>query len=132
MLRAAQGSLRKVCPGASPHWTKACPCWHSPGGDFRAQHSCAATHCSFHFDGHLEQRARRLFLDEARRVSKSMLIIDAAQLENVPPEEYQERVLNDGSRHVVYKRYFTPESLIAEIGTGQVLHAGRWFVAVLA
>jgi ubiquinone/menaquinone biosynthesis C-methylase UbiE len=85
-----------------------------------------------HFYGHLEQRARRLFLDEARRVSKSMLIIDAAQLENVPPEEYQERVLNDGSRHVVYKRYFTPESLIAEIGTGQVLHAGRWFVAVLA
>jgi len=85
-----------------------------------------------HFYGHLDEGARRLFLEEARRVSKSMLIFDAAQREDVPPEEYQERVLSDGSRHVVYKRYFTPERLIAEIGTGRTLHAGRWFVAVLA
>jgi ubiquinone/menaquinone biosynthesis C-methylase UbiE len=85
-----------------------------------------------HFYGHLDERARRGFLAEARRVSKSMLIIDAAQREDVPAEEYQERVLNDGSRHVVYKRYFTPEGLTAEIGTGRTLHSGRWFVAVLA
>jgi ubiquinone/menaquinone biosynthesis C-methylase UbiE len=85
-----------------------------------------------HFYGHLDELARKLFLAEARRVSKSMLIIDAAQRDDVPPEEYQERVLNDGSRHVVYKRYFTPERLMAEIGTGRTPHAGRWFVAVLA
>jgi demethylmenaquinone methyltransferase/2-methoxy-6-polyprenyl-1,4-benzoquinol methylase len=41
-------------------------------------------------------------------------------------------VLNDGSRHTVYKRYFMPEQLTAELGGGAVLHAGRWFVAVLA
>ncbi len=63
-----------------------------------------------HFYGHLDEPARRLFLAEARRVSKSMLMIDAAQRDDVPPEEYQERVLNDGSRHVVYKRYFTPRT----------------------
>ncbi len=40
-------------------------------------------------------------------------------------------MLNDGSRHVVYKRYFTPEQMIAELGTGRILQAGRWFVAVL-
>jgi demethylmenaquinone methyltransferase/2-methoxy-6-polyprenyl-1,4-benzoquinol methylase len=85
-----------------------------------------------HFYGHLDQQARRMFLDEARRVSRSMLVIDAAQRDDVPPEEYQERVLSDGSRHVVYKRYFTPESLIAETGASRTLHAGRWFVAVLA
>ncbi|MGP0075556.1 MAG: class I SAM-dependent methyltransferase [Bryobacteraceae bacterium] len=85
-----------------------------------------------HFYGHLGQPAGSLFLAEARRVSNSMLLIDAAQRDDVPPEQFQERVLNDGSRHVVYKRYFTPERLIAEIGTGRVLHAGRWFVAVLA
>jgi ubiquinone/menaquinone biosynthesis C-methylase UbiE len=85
-----------------------------------------------HFYGHLDEPARRLFLAEARRVSKSLLVVDAAQREDVPPEEYQQRVLNDGSRHVVYKRYFTPERLIAEIGTGRTLHFGRWFVAVLA
>jgi ubiquinone/menaquinone biosynthesis C-methylase UbiE len=87
---------------------------------------------SAHFYGHLDETARRIFLAEARRVSKSTLIVDAAQRADVPPEEYQERVLNDGSRHVVYKRYFTPEQLIAEIGAGRTLHAGRWFVAVLA
>jgi demethylmenaquinone methyltransferase/2-methoxy-6-polyprenyl-1,4-benzoquinol methylase len=85
-----------------------------------------------HFYGHLGEPARRLFLAEARRVSKSMLLIDAAKREDVPAEEYQERVLNDGSRHVVYKRYFNPENLIAELGTGRPLHAGLWFVAVLA
>jgi demethylmenaquinone methyltransferase/2-methoxy-6-polyprenyl-1,4-benzoquinol methylase len=86
---------------------------------------------SGHFYGHLQEQAGRIFLAEARRVSKSMLIIDAAQRDEVPAEEYQARVLNDGSRHVVYKRYFTPERLIAELGAGHILHAGRWFVAVL-
>jgi hypothetical protein len=85
-----------------------------------------------HFYGHLGETARRSFLTEARRVSRSILIIDAAAREDVPPEQHQERVLNDGSRHVVYKRYFTPERLIAEIGSGHTIHAGRWFVAVLA
>jgi demethylmenaquinone methyltransferase/2-methoxy-6-polyprenyl-1,4-benzoquinol methylase len=87
---------------------------------------------SAHFYGHLDEPARRAFLNEARRVSKSILVVDAAQRDDVPAEEHQERVLNDGSRHVVYKRYFTPERLIAEMGAGRTLHAGRWFVAVLA
>lgn len=87
---------------------------------------------SGHFYGHLDESARRLFLAEARRVSKSIVIVDAAKRDEVPAEEFQERVLNDGSRHVVFKRYFTPESLMAEVGSGQALHAGRWFVAVLA
>jgi demethylmenaquinone methyltransferase/2-methoxy-6-polyprenyl-1,4-benzoquinol methylase len=87
---------------------------------------------SGHFYGHLDVASARLFLAEARRVAKSILIVDAAKRAEVPAEEHQQRVLNDGSRHVVYKRYLTPERLMAEIGTGQVLHSGRWFVAVLA
>jgi ubiquinone/menaquinone biosynthesis C-methylase UbiE len=94
-----------------------------------AQFDCLLTG---HFYGHLDETTRHLFLAEARRVSKSLLIVDAAKRDEVPSEEYQERLLNDGSRHVVYKRYFTPEQLIGEIGIGQVLHSGRWFVAVLA
>jgi ubiquinone/menaquinone biosynthesis C-methylase UbiE len=85
-----------------------------------------------HFYRHLDQPARELFLAEARRVSKSIFIFDAAQREDVPPEEHQARVLNDGSRHVVFKRYFTPERLTAEIGAARVLHFGRWFIAALA
>jgi hypothetical protein len=41
---------------------------------------------------------------------------------------YQERELNDGSRHRVYKRFFTGAELLAELGGGEVLHEGRWFV----
>jgi demethylmenaquinone methyltransferase/2-methoxy-6-polyprenyl-1,4-benzoquinol methylase len=43
----------------------------------------------------------------------------------------QERVLQDGSRHTVYKRYFTATQLVSELGGARVLHAGQWFVAVL-
>lgn len=85
-----------------------------------------------HFYGHLDETARRIFLAEARRVSGSILIVDAAVQDDIPPELHQKRVLNDGSRHVIYKRYFTPENLIAELGSGRVVHSGRWFVAVLA
>jgi ubiquinone/menaquinone biosynthesis C-methylase UbiE len=100
---------------------------HLPFGPH--QFSCVATG---HFYGHLTPPSAKLFLAEARRVSQSLLIVDAAKRDEVPPEEYQERLLNDGSRHVVYKRYFTPEQLTAEIGPARVLHSGRWFVALLA
>jgi len=87
---------------------------------------------SGHFYGHLAEEDRGRFLAEARRVAAQTLIVDAALRDEVQPEEWQERVLNDGSRHTVYKRYFTPEQLLAELGGGRILHAGRWFVAVLA
>ncbi len=49
-----------------------------------------------------------------------------------PREAWDERILDDGSRHQVYKRWFTGDSLAEELGGGEVLHAGRWFVAVRA
>ena len=59
-------------------------------------------------------------------------MVDSARREDVPPEEHQQRVLNDGSRHTVYKRFFAPDELAAELGGATVLHSGRWFVAVAA
>jgi len=85
-----------------------------------------------HFYGHLTEEPRFRFLGEARRVSRQILIVDAALRDDVQPEETQERVLGDGSRHTVYKRFFEPAQLAAELGGGRVLHAGRWFIAVLA
>ena len=38
----------------------------------------------------------------------------------------------DGSRHEVFKRWFEPDALVDELGGGTVVHAGGWFVAVLA
>jgi ubiquinone/menaquinone biosynthesis C-methylase UbiE len=85
-----------------------------------------------HYYGHLRQPERDRFLTEARRVAARVLIVDAAARGEVATEEVQPRLLNDGSRHSVYKRYFTPVQLLAELGGGKVLHAGRWFVVVLA
>jgi ubiquinone/menaquinone biosynthesis C-methylase UbiE len=87
---------------------------------------------TMHFYGHLEQGERERFLAEARRVAPELVVVDSALREDVEPEGWQERVLNDGSRWTVYKRYFTPEGLLAELGGGRTIHAGRWFVAVVS
>jgi ubiquinone/menaquinone biosynthesis C-methylase UbiE len=85
-----------------------------------------------HFYGHLEQGEREVFLAEARRVAPELVVVDAARRPDRLPEEWQERVIDDGSRWTVYKRYFEPDELAAELGGGRVLHAGRWFVAVVS
>jgi ubiquinone/menaquinone biosynthesis C-methylase UbiE len=84
------------------------------------------------FYGHLEEPDRASFLREARRVATELIVVDSALHEEVRPVEWQERVLNDGSRWQVYKRFFEPEQLAAELGGGRTLFAGRWFVAVRA
>jgi len=83
-----------------------------------------------HFYGHLQEDERARFLDEARRVARELVVVDSARHAEVASEEWQERILNDGSRHVVYKRYFDGEQLAGELGGGRVLLDGRWFVAV--
>ena len=83
-----------------------------------------------HFYGHLEEHERERFLAEARRVAPELVVVDAALRDDVEPEEWQERILNDGSRWTVYKRYFTGPALARELGGADVLHEGRWFVVV--
>jgi ubiquinone/menaquinone biosynthesis C-methylase UbiE len=83
-----------------------------------------------HFYGHLPVGDRDRFLTEVRRIAPELVVLDAALRDGVAPEELQERVLSDGSTHVVYKRYFTAGQLLAESGGGDVLFQGRWFVLV--
>ena len=83
-----------------------------------------------HFYGHLEGSDREAFLAEAQRVASELVIVDSARRPDHEPEEWQERILNDGSRYQVYKRYFEPGALAHELGGGTVLHASRWFVMV--
>jgi demethylmenaquinone methyltransferase/2-methoxy-6-polyprenyl-1,4-benzoquinol methylase len=83
-----------------------------------------------HFYGHLEDPERERFLAEARRVAGELVVVDSALRDEVEPAEWQERELNDGSRWEVYKRYFRPGELAAELGGGETLFDGRWFVAV--
>jgi demethylmenaquinone methyltransferase/2-methoxy-6-polyprenyl-1,4-benzoquinol methylase len=63
-------------------------------------------------------------------VAPDLVVVDSALRPDVEPEERQERVLNDGSCWEVYKRYFEPEALAGELGGGETLFGGRWFVAV--
>jgi demethylmenaquinone methyltransferase/2-methoxy-6-polyprenyl-1,4-benzoquinol methylase len=85
-----------------------------------------------HFYGHLDPAARDRFLGEARRVARELVVADSALRADVEPEETQERVLNDGSRWTVLKRYFTGGGLAEELGGGRVLMDGHWFVVVAA
>jgi demethylmenaquinone methyltransferase/2-methoxy-6-polyprenyl-1,4-benzoquinol methylase len=85
-----------------------------------------------HFYGHLLDAERPRFIAEARRVARELVVIDSARRADVPAETWQERELNDGSRHRVYKRFFTGDGLADELGGGRVLMDGRWFVVVAA
>jgi ubiquinone/menaquinone biosynthesis C-methylase UbiE len=85
-----------------------------------------------HFYGHLGTSERDRFLTEARRVANELVVLDSARHEGVEHEEWQERLLRDGSRWRVYKRYFQPAQLLEELGGGRIVFAGRWFVVVQA
>jgi len=85
-----------------------------------------------HFYGHLETGERERFLAEAARVAPELVVVDASRAHSDVDEHLSPRVLNDGSAWEVYKRYFTGDGLADELGGGEVLHEGRWFVAVRA
>jgi demethylmenaquinone methyltransferase/2-methoxy-6-polyprenyl-1,4-benzoquinol methylase len=84
-----------------------------------------------HFYGHLVLDERAAFLAEARRVARELIVVDSALRDGVEPEQWQERTLNDGSRHRVFKRFLTADGLAEEIG-GEPLLGGTWFVAARA
>ena len=83
-----------------------------------------------HFYGHLEDDDRRRFLSEAARVASELVVVDSSRAAVDVDEEMQTRELDDGSRWEVYKRWFTGDGLARELGGGDVLLDGRWFVAV--
>jgi ubiquinone/menaquinone biosynthesis C-methylase UbiE len=85
-----------------------------------------------HFYGHLRANERATFLGEARRVARELVIVDASRGSSAVDDEVQERVLNDGTRWEVYKRWFTGEGLAAELGGGETLYEGSWCVVVRA
>lgn len=75
----------------------------------------------------LEDQGR--FLEEARRVGDELILVEPTP-EWVPSgraEGWEERGLSDGSRYEIYRRYFTAETLTAELD-GRILFAGRWMV----
>jgi ubiquinone/menaquinone biosynthesis C-methylase UbiE len=84
-----------------------------------------------YFYCHLEEAERRRFLQEARRVASELVVVASVPGEGDPLERWEERRLSDGSTWTVYKRVFTGEQLVDELG-GEVLFEGDWFVVVHA
>ena len=63
-------------------------------------------------------------------MGRELVLVDAARERAHADEEWSTRVLRDGSTWQVYKRWFTPDGLLGELGEGEILHAGPWFVVV--
>src|SRR5262249_20631431 len=56
-----------------------------------------------HFYGHLLEQERERFVREARRAGRELVVVDSALRPGQPDELWQERKLEDGSRHSIYK-----------------------------
>jgi ubiquinone/menaquinone biosynthesis C-methylase UbiE len=83
-----------------------------------------------YFYCHLEEPERLRFLAEAHRVAGEVVIVGSLRAEGVPATRREERVLKDGTRWEVFKRYFRSDELAEELGGGAVLHEGRYFLVV--
>jgi ubiquinone/menaquinone biosynthesis C-methylase UbiE len=83
-----------------------------------------------HFYGHLEPPERERLLSEARRVAPELVVVDASREHTGIDPHMSPRVLNDGSTWEVFKRYFTGAGLAEELGGGDVLFEGAYFVVV--
>ncbi len=83
-----------------------------------------------HFSGQLEAGERERFVAEARRVAPELVLVATPLRDPEPAAEWQERVLDDGSRWTVFKRLFGPEALLDELGGGELLHLGHYFLVV--
>ena len=83
-----------------------------------------------HFYGHLDEEQRARFLRESRRVARELVVVDASRAHSDVDEQWSPRVLQDGSSWEDYKRWFTSSELLAEVGGGDVLLDGHWFLVV--
>ncbi|HEX6395007.1 MAG TPA: class I SAM-dependent methyltransferase [Acidimicrobiales bacterium] len=82
-----------------------------------------------HIYGLLEPDSRATLLNEAKRLSSELVILDAGRPEGVPAEHWQHRTLPDGSQWHIFRRHFDPQVLADEVG-GEILFGGRFYVIV--
>jgi ubiquinone/menaquinone biosynthesis C-methylase UbiE len=85
-----------------------------------------------YFYCHLEEPERVRFLTEARRLAPELVVVGSPRRDEIPPARWEERVLKDGSKWQVYKRYFEPEPLLDELGGGRVVFEYPEFFLMVA
>ncbi|MGW3415919.1 class I SAM-dependent methyltransferase [Streptomyces sp. NPDC000888] len=82
------------------------------------------------FYGLLVADERDAFLAEASRVARGLVILDLRSDSHTHMEGLEHREV-DGVPYPIFRRRFTPSSLLAELG-GDVLYPGRYFLVVRA
>ena len=85
-----------------------------------------------HFFHHLAADRRAAFLVEARRVGHEIVVVEDVRQPGRAQRAWRQVELGDGSHHRMHRHAFTAAELSVELGDGQVLHEGRWFVVVAA
>jgi hypothetical protein len=65
-----------------------------------------------------------------RRVASELVVFETSDALAEKAKQWQERTLSEGSRYVIYRRYFTAEDLVEQIGGGRVHFDGDHFVVV--
>jgi hypothetical protein len=82
-----------------------------------------------HLYGLLLPDERAALVAEAGRVADEMVIVDSGRPAGVRAEEWQTRVLPDGTSYPIYRRHLDVETLLDEVG-GEALFEGLFFVIV--
>jgi ubiquinone/menaquinone biosynthesis C-methylase UbiE len=82
------------------------------------------------FYGLLHPAERAMFLTEAHRVARELIVIDLRSDSEVHEEKREVRTVADDT-YSIYRRRFTPQSLSTELD-GNVIYNGRYFLAVQA
>lgn len=79
-----------------------------------------------HFLHHLPDDQRTAFIAEARRVGRELVVVE----DHATPVPGA-RATHD-SHHGMHRHSFAAAELISELGSGRVIHKGRWFVVIAA
>ena len=81
------------------------------------------------FYDHLRPPERARFLAEARRVADELVLVEQTRGAS-HREGREERFLESGEQHEVYITYFSPDSLLTELGGGELLYVGESMLVV--
>ena len=140
---AAPASSRGTCAARSPGSTRATRCSRSPGSRRRMRPSSRATRstcrsrmtrstaCSPATSTATSRRTIASAFSPRPAVSRPSSSWLRALEGGVPsPRATRSVVLQDGSRWQVFKRVFRPEELVGELGGGEILHLGHYFLVV--
>jgi ubiquinone/menaquinone biosynthesis C-methylase UbiE len=80
--------------------------------------------------GHLPPPARSELVREVARIAAESIVLEQVSVTGSFEEGPEERILTDGTKFTIYKCYFTEDRLLAELGGGEILLAGRVFAII--